>query len=180
MRAGVIVVIALAGLSVCCLTASAQEFAYASNDLKLESELPEGSYVNQEAIRFIVSSAGARMIGAEEGRLAAQRGTTHEIQAYGELMIKDQGRLLGELKRLAVLKSISVPEEVQETELRTKSSKHFNNSFIKKMIAEHERDIKLFKDAITCGDADVSAFAAQYLPLIESHLEKIKAIKRRS
>lgn len=177
MRARVLIGVAFVGLLVCG-TAAAQEMVLAKNDLTLESGLHESSPANEVIINFIVTSANARLTGAEEGRLAAQKGTTEKIKAYGALMIKDQGRLLGELKRLAVLKGITIPEDIQENEIREKSGRQFDHAFVKLMIEEHERDIKLFKNALACGDPDVSAFAAQYLPLIESHLEKIKSIKR--
>ena len=45
------------------------------------------------------------------------------------------------------------------------------------IIADHERDLKLFKKAAQCNDPEVSAFAKRYLPLIQSDLEKIKKIK---
>jgi putative membrane protein len=178
MEAGVIRIVTFAGLLVCGADATAQEIAYAKNDVRPKSELPEKSVAREVISNFIISSAAAREICAQEGRLAAEKGTTEEIKAYGELMIKDQGRLLGELKRLAVLNDITIPEKVYENDLHQKSGKQFNHAFVRTMIMEHERDIKAFKEAMTYGDPEVSAFTARYLPLIESHLALIKAIRR--
>ena len=132
------------------------------------------------ASNFIVSTASARIAIAEESRLASKEGTTDEIKEYSALMIKDQGRLLGELKRLAVLRDITLPEdETYKDDLSDKSGRQFNSAYIRTMISEHERDVRLFRQAITCGDPEVSAFAERYLPVIESHLKMIKSIKKR-
>lgn len=178
MRAKATSIVALAGLLVCGLSATAQQIAYAKSDARVESELSIESPAKEEISNFIINAAHARMICAEEGRLASEKGTRHEIKQYGELMIKDQGRLLGELKRLAVLNEITIPEDIYENDLGDKCGKRFNHAFVKAMIEEHERDIKIFKKAMTYSDPEVSAFAARYLPLIESHLQKIKDIKR--
>jgi putative membrane protein len=177
MRAGVIGIVAFARLLVCEADVTAQEIAYAKENVR-PTELNGSSFVREEISSFIVSSAVDRMRCAEAGRLAAEKGTTNAIKAYGELMIKDQGRLLGELKRLAVLNGITISENDYEGDLKRMSGRQFNRTFVKMMIAEHERDLRLFKEAMASGDPEVSAFAARYIPLIESHLTMIKDIKR--
>lgn len=171
-------IVAFLVCSVCGVDATAQEVAFAKNDIGSDRAVWSGSGVNEEVEFFILTLATARMISAEEGRLAVEKGTTPEIREYGELAIKDHGRLLGELKRLAVVKNISLPEDISENHLKDKSGKQFNNTFIKTMIAELERDIEHFEKAATYGDKDVSAFAAEYLPLLQSHLKKLKSIKK--
>jgi hypothetical protein len=48
------------------------------------------------------------------------------------------------------------------------------------MIIDHERDVKLFEKAIEFDDPEVSAFAKVNLSIIQSHLDKIEAIKELS
>lgn len=177
MKARVIEIVTLAGLMVYG-AANAQQIAYAKNDVKKENESIKHSFFKEEVSDFIISTASARLICAEEGRLAAERGTTDEIKEYGELMMRDQILLLGELKRLAVLNALTIPQDTYETVLALKSGREFNKAFIKTMILEHERDIEIFRQAANSADPEVSAFAARYLPLIESHLQKIRDIKR--
>lgn len=179
MKAGLTGIALLAMSLVYGTHAAAQEVAYARNSkVATGNKLPAKSLASEDISDFILSAAYARMICAEEGRLAAEKGTTPGIREYGKLMIKDQGRLLGELKRLAVLNGVSIPDRNYEIQLAQKSGRQFNNAFVKTMIMEHERDIKIFKEAIADGDPEVSEFASRYLPLIESNLKKIKSIKR--
>lgn len=58
-------------------------------------------------------------------------------------------------------------------ELQKKSGKEFDEKFIKMMTIDHKRDIKDFKKATKYKDQEVASFASKYLPLIQSHLDKI-------
>ncbi|HZY82481.1 MAG TPA: DUF4142 domain-containing protein [Cyclobacteriaceae bacterium] len=171
-------IVAFLVFSVCGVNATAQELAFAKNDVGSGKEEYRNTVIDADIEYLIVTLATARMISAEEGRLAAEKGTTEEIREFGELAIKDHGRLLGEIKRLAVIKNIALPDDINENDLGEKSGKQFNNTFIRNMIGELERDIKLFREAKTSGDPDVSMFASDYLPVLESHLKKIKAIRK--
>ncbi len=166
------------GLLICGGATNAQQIAYAKSDVSIKEESPEKVVFRDEISSFIINTAIARVICAEEGRLASEKATTKDIRRYGEMMIKDQGRLLGELKRLAVLNDVVIPNNTYEIYLDQKSGRQFNHAFIRNMIMEHERDIKIFKKATFSTDPEIAAFATRYLPLIESHLEMIKDIKR--
>lgn len=179
MEAGITRVLALIGLSVYSVVGSAQQIVYARNEIRTERIYNSGAAVSDEVTEFIVTSATDRMIGAHEGSIAARKGTTPEIKALGELMIKDQKRILGELKRLAVLKNITLPEHITENNLGKETGKQFNKMFIKTMIDEHEDAIRLFEKATSYGDPDISEFANKYLPLMKSNLAKIKSIRKR-
>lgn len=167
-----------AGLSFFVTDALAQQDVYARNDKPSGARRAEEPVVYDEITSFILHSVATRMMIAEEGRLASKEGTTSGIKEYGELMIKDQGRLLGELKRIAVLRDLKLPEKFEDREPGSRSERPFNNAYIKTMIAEHERDIRLFRKAVNYGDPEVSEFARRYLPVVESHLEKIKSIRK--
>jgi putative membrane protein len=142
--------------------------------------------VDDEVAEFLVKSADARMMDAEEGILAAKKGSKKSIQKYGRWMVKDQGILLREIKKLAAKRSIALPTTISDKkengreDLASKDGKEFDEEFIKMMIIDHERDIKLFENAIEFDDQEISAFAKKYLPTIQSHLEGIKAIDQSS
>lgn len=151
--------------------------ANAVNEKKAAAKIFDG-----DIAEFLVKSADARMMDAQEGKLAATMGTTTAIRNYGKRMVKDQAMLLKKIKALAASKKISLPatisHEKQEgkDELLAKAGKEFDTKFMKMMKLDHVRDIKLFKKASTCADVGVRAFAVRYLPLIEDHLNKINEL----
>ncbi|CAN5661299.1 hypothetical protein BH10BAC2_BH10BAC2_01800 [soil metagenome] len=152
-------------------------------DSKNEAKADKG-LVDKESADFLVEAADARMMDIKEGELALQRGTTIEIKNYGKLMIKDQALLLGKIKALASKKNIVLPAEISADkqdgvkDISSKEGKDFDDKFIKMMKIDHERDIKEFTKAAEFSDKDVSAFAAKYLSMIQSHLDKINTLNK--
>ena len=65
-------------------------------------------------------------------------------------------------------------------DLRKAHGKAFDKKFIRMMIIDHKRDIVKLEKATRSNDADVQVFATKYLPVVEGHLVKIKALKKDS
>ena len=132
---------------------------------------------------FIREMAEARMMDLEEGKIAQQRSTTKDLKSYGTLMVNQQTEMLNEIKKLASLKNVTLPTALGEEKseglknLKEVHGKSFDKKFIKMMIADHKRDVKKFERATRSTDADVQVFATRYLPYVQSHLDKIKALK---
>ncbi|HYI78569.1 MAG TPA: DUF4142 domain-containing protein, partial [Chryseolinea sp.] len=63
------------------------------------------------------------------------------------------------------------------TDLKEVHGKSFDKKFIRMMIIDHKRDLKKFEKATRSTDADIQVFATKYLPYVQSHLQKIKALK---
>ncbi len=132
---------------------------------------------------FITEMAEARLMDLEEGKIAQQRSTTKDLKSYGTLMVNDQTEMLREIKKLAVLKNVSLSNELGPDkaeglkDLKEVHGKSFDKKFIKMMTIDHKRDMKKFERATRSSDADVQVFATRYLPYIQSHLERIRALK---
>ena len=148
-----------------------------SNEAKEDNKL-----VSEDVADFLVKSADARMMDAREGKLATQKATSQALRDYGKLMMKDQAMLLEKIKALAAKKHVTLPADVSNKkaegreDLAEESGKDFDKKFVKMITIDHERDVKMFQKAIEQDDEDVRAFAQKYLPLIQSHLDKINTI----
>ena len=132
---------------------------------------------------FIREMAEARLMDLEEGKIAQQRSTTKDLKSYGTLMVNDQTEMLREIKKLAVLKNVALSDELGPDkaeglkDLKEVHGESFDKKFIKMMTIDHKRDVKKFERATRSSDADVQVFATRYLPYVQSHLERIKALK---
>ena len=161
------------------LDAKAQvQDAIASNDKKLITRV-----ASEDVKDFLVKSADPRMMHAQGGLLASRKGSSTSIRKYGQLMMKDQSMLLKDIKKLAKAYKVPLPREMSNKkignhrDLSGETGHDFDEKFIKIMTAGLEQDLKLFGKAVLSGDEEVSAFAQHYLPLIQSHLNKINEIK---
>ncbi len=149
---------------------------------KNEAKIPDES-IKQETADFLVKIADARMMDSKEGALAVTNGTTAEIREYGQLMVADQAKLLKEIKSLAAKRNIILPTDISNEKfkgyesLAKETGKDFDKKFCKMMIIDHERDVKDFTKAMEIDDKEIQEFAKANLPMIESHLEKAKALE---
>jgi putative membrane protein len=134
---------------------------------------------------FIIESVDARLMDLEEGKVAMQRSTSKNLKEYGDLMIKDQSRMLEELKIIAERKQVKLPSNLSQekaeglADLKKEHGESFDKKFIKMMILDHKRDVRKFERATKSNDADVKLFATKYLPVVQSHLEKIRTLKKK-
>jgi putative membrane protein len=145
-----------------------------------ESEIP---VLEEEVSDFLIKSADARMLNAQEGLLARERGLSPTIRLYGQHMMEDHSMLLKKIKVLAAERNIYLSDKIsnrkveEHQNLSEEYGHEFDEKFVKLLISDYEKDVKLFKKAAQYKDPEVSAFAQHYLPLIQSHLDKVKNIK---
>ncbi len=141
--------------------------------------------VDEIVSEFLIESVEARLMDMEEGKVALQRSTSKSLKEYGAAMLKDQSRMLEELKILAQRKQVKLPVSLSEQkaeglkDLTSLHGKSFDKKFVKMMIADHKRDVKKFERAARSNDADIKLFATKYLPVVQSHWDKIRALKKK-
>ncbi|MEJ1237379.1 DUF4142 domain-containing protein [Chryseolinea sp. T2] len=183
MKPVIVIVSTIISLTTISYTSRSQstdavEQAERSNDRKSDDK-----EVNEEDANFLARVADGRMADLQQGKLASEKSANGLIRDYGKLMMKDQQMLLAQVKLLAATKNVTLPDNMSEgksderTDLVKESGKSFDKKFVDIMISEHERDISSFEEAAQSSDRKISQFAEKYLPLLESHLEKIKDIK---
>lgn len=156
-----------------------------SNFSRLTDNSKTKSSADETIAAFITDMTESRIMDLEQGKTAEQRGTSRSLKEYGSLMIKDQSKMLSELKKLAAEKNISIPSGLGPEkagalgDLKEVHGLSFDKKFIKMMIIDHKRDVKILERATRSDDADIQVFATKYFPVVQSHLDKIKALKKR-
>jgi putative membrane protein len=161
----------------------AQSLEPVNNAIAINEEASGISLVEEGVVDFLIKSADARMMNAQVGLLAIEKGTSAAIRDFGQRMMEDHSVLLEKIKKLAIERNVALPDQISNRNvddhrnLSEENGREFDRTFIKMIIMDHERDLKLFNKAAECNDPEVSAFAKRYLPLIQSDLQKIKKIK---
>jgi putative membrane protein len=133
---------------------------------------------------FLMEAADARMMDWAQGNLAAERGTTGKYQQYGKRMMRDQSKLMEEIKLIASAKNLALPEEISEEKteslniLKAASGETFNRKFRRMIIRDHKRDIREFQRAAESSDPQVREFAKRHLPILEQHLQAARDLNQ--
>jgi putative membrane protein len=134
---------------------------------------------------FILAAAQGGMTEVKLGQLAAQKGTRDDVKAFGQMMVKDHSAINDDLKALAAQKGITLPEgldpkhQAMLDKLTALPDADFDNAYIAAMIKGHKKDAKAFKaEAAATTDQDVKNFLDKSLPIVQEHLEHVKAMKK--
>ena len=134
---------------------------------------------------FAVKAANGGMLEMEVARLAREKAQSSDVKAFAAMMMVDHQKAGDELKALAGRKNITLPARLGEDEqkhvdeLAKLSGVEFDKKFVDLMVEDHEEDVKLFKEASDdADDADLKAFAAKQLPVLQKHLERITTIDK--
>jgi putative membrane protein len=134
---------------------------------------------------FILAAAQGGMTEVKLGDLAAQNGTRADVKEFGQMMVKDHSAINADLKALASQKGVTLPDSLDTKhqgmvdKLAALSGSAFDEAYISAMVKGHKMDAKAFKaESVATTDADIKSFVDKSLPVVEMHLEHIKAMKK--
>jgi len=146
-------------------------FAFAAD----EKQMSDQDFVNDATI--------GGMFEVQAGKLATQKGS-EQTRAFGAQMVADHGMAGDELKAIAQKKNMTVPSELDAKhkekldKLSSLSGAEFDKHYIECMKKDHAEDLEKFKTAsASLQDADLKAFAAKTLQVVERHKQHIEGMK---
>jgi len=132
---------------------------------------------------FMKDAAQGGTAEVKMGELAAKNAKDPEIKKFGQMMVTDHTAAGKDLEALAKRKNVTLPTDIgkhQSTfdKLSKMTGDDFDKTYVTLMVNDHESDLKEFqKQAANSTDPDVKAFAGKVVPVIQKHLDAIKAIQ---
>ncbi len=119
------------------------------------------------------------------GKLAAHKGTDPAVKALGQQMVDDHTRAADQLRALARERKMTLPslgsarDQAAYDKLKGLQGADFDAAYLAQMLKAHEMAIKQFQTEADKGkDPIIRNFASQTLPVLQSHLEKIKDLSK--
>ncbi|AOM80016.1 DUF4142 domain-containing protein [Pedobacter steynii] len=139
----------------------------------------------EEDSKFAVDAAEGGLAEVDLGKMAQQRAIDPSVKDFGSMMVSDHSKANEELKVLAKQKNIVLPAVLGEENQRIlnalteKKGKDFDKAYVKLMVNDHKKDIKLFEEAQEkVTDPDIKAFIIKTLPTLKAHLGHIEGIEK--
>lgn len=133
---------------------------------------------------FAVKAAQGGLAEVKLGQLAAEKGGSPDVKAFGQQMVDDHTKANSQLKSIAQEEGMTLPTDVNQKQqamydrLSKLSGADFDRQYVKGMVMDHEEDVKDFhKEADKGKDGKIKSFASQTLPVLQGHLDKIKNIQ---
>lgn len=133
--------------------------------------------------KFWLEAAQGGMTEVELSQLALQKSQNEEVKTFAQMMVDDHTKANDELKTLAQSKGVTLPTEMNAKQMATKdklnglSGDAFDREYMKTMVKDHDKTVKLFQKQADSGkDEEVKAFAAKTLPTLQGHQSKARAM----
>lgn len=131
---------------------------------------------------FVAKAGMGGLAEVQMGTLAAQSATNADVKAFGQMMVTDHSKANEELQQLATAKGLALPTELAGEHkaaldhLNSLTGTEFDKAYMEHMVADHDKDVTEFQNASqTATDADVKAFAAKTLPVLQQHQQAARA-----
>jgi len=140
----------------------------------------------KDSNKFASAAAQGGMAEVQLGQLAAQHAADPAVKEFGLRMVTDHSRAGNELKSVASRKNLQLPTDLtsEQKSMLDKLSKlngaEFDKEYMSDMVKDHQEDADEFKTQAEGGsDADIKAFAAKTLPMIQSHLQMAQDVAKK-
>ncbi|MBA2621570.1 MAG: DUF4142 domain-containing protein [Acidobacteria bacterium] len=127
--------------------------------------------------KFMMMAATSDMNEIGLSNMALQKSTNDDVKKMAQMMVDDHTKASDELKPIAASKNVVLPasmdakHQAMMTKMQAMSGEAFDRAYIKAMVKDHQKAVKMFTKESTGGkDADARAFATKTLPVLQSHL----------
>lgn len=140
--------------------------------------------LSRPSVLFLIDMTDARLMDIEESRLALERATTPAVRDYADTMLREQPRLLADLRALALAANVVLPATIGADKrsglaaLAEANGAPFEPRYLRSIRIDHVRDVAVFRDAQDLPDRAIADFARRQLPLIQSHLDGVRLLER--
>ncbi|HEY0823745.1 MAG TPA: DUF4142 domain-containing protein [Ramlibacter sp.] len=140
--------------------------------------LPARSNIARGDRKFIEEAANSGMFEVQVAQLAASKATDPNVKSFAGMLVDHHTAANNELVKIANARGVELPAAPKRAlrrdieKLGKKNAEEFDRDFVRNVgIKAHEKDIKLFRKASKdVKDAELKAFAARTLPVLQEHL----------
>lgn len=163
---------------------STQSMPNTDQNANVQTDNGSNQMLKSADARFAMKAAQGGMAEVQLGKLAAEKGGSPDVKAFGQQMVDDHSKANDQLKSVASQEKMTLPSSLDSkdralyTKLEGMSGADFDRMYVKAMVKDHEQDVKEFqKEADKGKDPQVKNFASQTLPVLQQHLSKIQSIQ---
>lgn len=157
--------------------------AFAQSTMNQDNKTMSQNKSMAQDSKFMTQAAMGNMDEIAMGNLAVSKSQNDDVKRFGQMMVDDHGRANDELKTVAMSKNVVLPTNIDTKataamdKLSGMSGDTFDKAYMKMMVKDHQKDIKMYQKEASGGkDVDAKAFASKTLPTLQSHLNMAQNI----
>ncbi len=149
-----------------------------------ESRNSPGAKIAKADERMMKNLAQANIAEIETGKLAQEKAAKDEVKKFGQTMVDDHTKSLGELKELAAKKGVELPTEpdtkhkATATALKALDGDNFDKQYMSMAgLSDHKKTHEMLqKVQREAKDPDLKAYAGKTIPVVHGHLTTAQQI----
>lgn len=141
--------------------------------------------LSKDDSEFVMEAGVGGLMEVQAGQLAQQNAQNQRVKDFGSMMVTDHSKANDELKSYAASHGITLPANLpadkQKTldKLKNMKGSSFDKEYVDMMVDDHKEDVAEFKKQSTnANDAQLKAWTANTVPVLQKHLDSIQAIKK--
>ena len=175
-------------LAACALLVASPAVLSQSKDTKessAKSEAKKGGLASQDR-KYFDEMAQANLAEVQAGRLAQKKASSDDVKKFAQHMVEDHGKMLDEQRSMAKSKNVSLPKQPKKEQqsamkkLERASGGEFDRAYMKQMVEDHEKALKLVQDAAkNAKDPELKQAAEKAAPEVQQHLDMAKQLTNR-
>jgi putative membrane protein len=126
---------------------------------------------------FVCAAATGGNAEVALSQIAVSKASDSSVKDFAQRMVSDHTKANQELTGLAQQKGATLPDaepkkvERETEKLQNLSGNDFDKAYMKKMLADHEKTVKMFqKESEKGDDADLKSWVTKTLPTLQEHL----------
>jgi len=142
-----------------------------------------GDKINPVDKNFLVQASASNTSEIQAGMLAASKGNSAGVKAFGNLMVQEHRIAQADLKvtgsnvGIAVRDTMDAQHVTLLQQLTALSGRAFDSVYMKSQVNDHEKAASLFDTEINKGShIFVRSYSSNYFPKITMHLEMADSI----
>jgi putative membrane protein len=139
---------------------------------------------SHDTAAFVSNASQGDMYEIQAAQIAEKRSKNPDVKAFARLMVKDHTALSNSMKPLAAAAGQTPAAKLDNRRqgfidhLNSASDADFDKTYIDQQVAAHEEALTLMQGYAKDGpDTGLKAGAAKAVPMVQTHLDKAKAIQ---
>jgi putative membrane protein len=134
---------------------------------------------------FVLEAAVGGLMEVQAGQIAQQNAQSQRVKDFGGMMVTDHSKANDELTSYASGHGITLPTALPADKqkhvdaMKNMKGSAFDKHYISMMLDDHQKDVAKFKKESTgANDAQLKTWVTNTLPVLQKHLDSVKAIKK--
>jgi putative membrane protein len=134
---------------------------------------------------FVTQVAIGNKAEVMAGQLAATKGTSAGVKAFGQMMVTEHTQAQTDLQAVysglgrTMPDSVDLEHQALMTRLNSLTGFAFDTAYMNSQVKDHQKTLTIFQSEVSSGNnMNVQTYASTYLPHIQMHLQTADSLSK--